>query len=195
MDCFELTDGHLLGCRTDNASSNHSMTRELQSTFEASGIEWPALRMHLPCMAHIIQLALGALISIFGMKRCTKSRDAHERDQQCHDNERIDIRKSQRLRKEGNCRINKVSAMRPGLPKIIEIVCILWYFESPQTDLHKAENSCGIDYADTLSSKRAHWLATIERQHCATSDYRCEDTLELDPGVTWRGLPIMGIHM
>jgi len=39
VDCFELTDGHLVGITIDNASSNYSMTRELQSTLQASGIE------------------------------------------------------------------------------------------------------------------------------------------------------------
>jgi len=119
LDRFELTDGCLLGSTTDDASSNYSMTRELQSTFEASGIEWPVLRNHLPCMAHIIQLALGAFMSSLCVKGRTRSREAHERDQQFGENESIDIRKSQRLRKEGNARINKVSAMRPGIAKII----------------------------------------------------------------------------
>jgi len=36
---FELTDGRLLGILTDNASPDSSMTRELQSTLEESGIE------------------------------------------------------------------------------------------------------------------------------------------------------------
>jgi hypothetical protein len=124
LDRFELTDGHLLGITTDNASSNYSMTRELQSTLEASGIEWPVLRNHIPCMAHIIQLALGAFISSLGVKGRTKSWEAHERDQQFGENESIDIGKSQRLRKEGNARINKVSAMKPSLAKIIEKVRI-----------------------------------------------------------------------
>jgi len=114
----------LLGIPTDNASSNYSITCELQSTLEASGIEWPALRNHIPCMAHIIQLALGAFMSSLGVKGCTKSWEAHERDQQFGENESIDIEQSQRLRKEGNTRINKVSAMRPGLAKIIEKVRI-----------------------------------------------------------------------
>jgi hypothetical protein len=65
-------------------------------------------------MAHIIQLSLGAFMSILREKGCTKSWEAHERDQQFGDNESTDIVKSQRLRKEGNARINKVSAMRPG---------------------------------------------------------------------------------
>jgi hypothetical protein len=101
------------------------MTRELQSTLEASGIDWPALRNHIPCMAHVIQLALGAFMSSLGVKGLTKSWEAHERDQQFGENESIAIGKSQRLRKEGNARINKVSAMRSGLAKIIEKVRIL----------------------------------------------------------------------
>jgi len=124
LDRSELTDGHLLVITTDDASSNYSMTRELQSTLEASGIEWPALRDHIPCMAHVIQLALGAFMSSLGVKGRTKSWEAHERDQQFGENESIDIGKSQRRRKEGNTRINQVSAMRPDLAKIIENVRI-----------------------------------------------------------------------
>jgi hypothetical protein len=96
------------------------MIRELQSTLEASGIEWPAFRNHIPCMAHVIKLALRAFMSSLGVKGCIKSWEAHEHDQQFGENDRIGIGKSQRLRKEGNARINKVSAMRPGVAKIIE---------------------------------------------------------------------------
>jgi len=102
LDRFELTDGHLLGITMDNASTNYSMTRELQSTLEASGIEWAALRNHIPCMVHIIQLALGAFMSSLGVKGRTKSWEAHEHDQQFGENESMDIGKSQRLRNEGN---------------------------------------------------------------------------------------------
>jgi len=87
-------------------------------------IHWPALRNHIPCMAHIIQLALGAFMSSLGVKGHTKSWEAHERDQQFGENESIDIGMSQRLRKEGNARINKVSAMKLGFAKIIEKVHI-----------------------------------------------------------------------
>jgi hypothetical protein len=66
-------------------------------------------------MAHVIQVALGAFMSSLGVKGRTKSWEAHERDQQSGENESIEIGKSQRLRKEGNARIDKVSAMRPGL--------------------------------------------------------------------------------
>jgi len=58
------------------------------------------------------------------LKVRTKSWKAHERNQQCGENETTDIGKSQRLRKEGNARINKVSARRSELAKIIETVPI-----------------------------------------------------------------------
>ena len=124
LDRFELTDSRLLDIMTNNAFSNYSMTHELQSILEASGIEWPSLRNHILCMVHVIQLALGAIMSSLGVKGCAKSWEAHERDQQLGENECIDIRNCQRLRKEDNARINKVSAMRPGLTKIIEKVPI-----------------------------------------------------------------------
>jgi hypothetical protein len=63
-------------------------------------------------------------MSSLGLKGCTKSWEAHEHDQQFGENDCIDIAKSQRLRKEGNARINKVSARRPGVAKIIEKVHI-----------------------------------------------------------------------
>jgi hypothetical protein len=122
LDHFELTHGRLLGITTDNASLHYSNTRELQSTFGASGIEWPALNNHIPYMEQVIQLPFGAWMSSLGAKGLTKSLEAHECDQQFGENESIDIEKSKRFRKEGNARINKVSAMKPGLATIIEKV-------------------------------------------------------------------------
>jgi len=142
LDCLELTDRRFLGITRDNASPNYSMTPELTTTLEASRIEWPTLRNHIPCIMHVIELALGAFMSSLGVKGRTKSWEAHERDQQFGENESTDIRKSQRLRKEGNARINKVLAMRPGLAKIIEKVRISTYSESAETDFHIAENAC-----------------------------------------------------
>jgi len=150
---------------------------------------------HIPCMAHIIQLASGAFMSSLSVKGRTKSWEAHERDQQFGENESIDIGKSQRLRKEGNARINKVSAMKPGLAKIIAKVRISWYFGSPEADLHIAENACCINYADTWSPKRVHWLSKWQSPHCPTSYNGCEDTLELYTGFTGANLPLTGIHL
>jgi hypothetical protein len=46
--------------------------------------------------------------------------------------------------------------MRPGLATIIEKVHISRYFESPEADLHIAENACCINYANAWSPKRVH---------------------------------------
>jgi hypothetical protein len=132
------------------------MTRELQTTLGASGIEWSILRNHITRMAHVIQLALGIFMSSLAVKGRTQSWKAHERDQQFGENDRADIGKSQRLRKKGNARINKESAIGPGLAKIIEKVRISTYFESAETDLHIAENACCVEYADSWTSKRVH---------------------------------------
>jgi hypothetical protein len=124
LDRFEHTDGQLGSIPTHNAFANFLMTPALQSSLEASGIECPALRNHISCMAYVIQLALGAFIISLGVLLHTKSWEAPECHQQFGENESIDIRKSQSLRKEVNARISKVLAMRPGLAKIIEKVCI-----------------------------------------------------------------------
>jgi hypothetical protein len=121
LDRFGLDDGRLLGITTDNASSNYSMTRELQLTLATSGIEWSALRNHIPCMAHVIQLSLGAFMSSLGVKGRTKAWEAHERDEQFGENE-SGTTTTQKLRKLGNARVAKVADMKPGLAKIIEKV-------------------------------------------------------------------------
>ena len=63
-------------------------------------------------------------MSSLGVKGCTKSWKAHERDQKFGDNESIDIGKGQTFWIEGNARINKVWAMKQGLAQIIEKVRI-----------------------------------------------------------------------
>jgi hypothetical protein len=63
-------------------------------------------------------------MSSLGVNGHTRSWEAHEGDQLFGETERIDMRKSQRLRKEGCARINKVLAMRSSFAKIIEKVRI-----------------------------------------------------------------------
>jgi len=132
---LELTEGHLLGITIDNASSDDCMTHELKSTLQAFGIDKSAMRNHIPCIKHIIQFASGAFMSSLSVKARTKSHVAHEHNQQFGENESTDIGKSQRLRREGNARILKVSAMRPGLAKIIENVRISRHFGKKLTFL------------------------------------------------------------
>jgi hypothetical protein len=124
QDCFELTKGLLFCITMDNALSHYLMPCVLQSTLEASVIEQPALRNHIPCMAQVILLASGAFMMRPSVKGRTKSWEAHDRDQQFGKNESINIRNSQRLWEEGIARIDIVSAMRPGLAITIEKVRI-----------------------------------------------------------------------
>jgi len=190
LDRIGLTDGSLLGITIDNTSSNYSISRELQTTLQASGIKWPALRYHIPSMAHVIQLALGAFMSSLGVKGHSKSWEAHESDPQFGENESIDIGKSHRLRREGNARINKLCAMRPGLAKSIENVRISTYFECAETDIQIAENTGCSDYADTWSAKQVHRLTESQCPDRSTTYYGCDDTLEIDTRVSRARLPI-----
>ena len=105
LDRFELTDGRLLGIMTDNASSNYLMTGELQSTLNASGIVWPAMRHHIAYMAHATDVSLGAFKDSLGVIGHLTSWEAHEREQYFGENESTDIGKSQTLRKEGNAAV------------------------------------------------------------------------------------------
>jgi hypothetical protein len=146
-------------------------------------------------VVHAIQLALGEFVSSLGVKGCTKSLEAHERDHQFRENESTDIGNSHRLRKEGNARINMVSPMRPGLAKIIEKVRISAYFETADTDLHIAENACYIDYTDTCLSKRVHWLSNSQCLDCSTTHYGCKETSQLNTAVARVHLLIMLIYM
>ena len=99
---------------------------------------------------------LAAFMISLGVNGRTKPGEAHEGDQQFGENGRTGIGKSQTLRKDGNAKINKVLAMRPGFPKIIENVRISRYFESPEIDFYIPENALGIDYPDTWLSKLLH---------------------------------------
>jgi len=170
------------------------MTWEPQSTIETSGIECPALRIHIPCMAHVIQLGLGAFMSSPGVNGPTQSSEAYERDQQFGKNESTDNGKSQWLRTQGNARINKVLAMRPHLAKIIDKVLISRYVDSPEMLLNIAANAPCIDYTDSWPSKRVHWLSKSQSTNCSTANYGCGDTLEFETGVAWANQPIMWIH-
>jgi len=145
-------------------------------------------------MAHVLQLAICVFLSSLSVKGHPKSWQVHEHDQQFGENESIDIGKSQRLRKEGIAPINNVSAMSSGLAMIFEKVCISRYFESPETNLHIAKNTCCIDYTYTWWSKRLHWLSKSLSLHWGTICYGCEDTLELASGSAWVSLLIARIH-
>jgi len=184
-DCIELTDGRLIGIMNDYCSLNYLITHKLRSMLEASRIEWPALWNHIPCMVHVILLALGAFMISIAFTGHIKSSEAQERNQQFGENDSIDIRKSQRLWNEGNAWMHKVLATRPCFAKIFEKEHNSRNFEYPDTELDIAQNACCIDYADTGLSKWVHWLSKSHSSNRGATHYGCDDTLEFDTGVAW----------
>jgi hypothetical protein len=107
-------------------------------------------------MARVFQLAVGTYTSSLGLEERTTSWEAPERNLQFGETELTDIGKSQGLQKDGDGRINKPSAMRPGLAKIIEKVSISSHCERPETDSHIAANACCIDNTAFWSLKPVH---------------------------------------
>lgn len=59
---YKIDDGRLLGITTDNASSNFTTSDSLQAALKIVGVKWSAFNNHMPCMAHVIQLSLGAFM-------------------------------------------------------------------------------------------------------------------------------------
>ena len=121
--------------------------------------------------------------------------EAHERDHQFGGNDSINIGQSPSLRNESNASIIMMSAMRPCLAKIIQKVRISRYFESPETDHHRAEIACCTDYAATWLLKRVDWLPQSQIRHCGTTYHGYDDMSELDTAVDSASLPIIRIHL
>jgi len=134
-------------------------------------------------------------MSSLGVKGHTKSWESHQRNQQFEENASRHNEKSQRLRKEGNARINKVSAMNADLAKIIEKVCISRYSENSETDHHIAANASCVHYVDTWSSKRVCWLSKTQSTNRKSFYCGCENMVEFKNGVAWASLLITRIHL
>jgi len=195
LDHCKLTDSCFLGIMTGNACSKYLITQELQSTLDASGIETPAMRNHILWMAHCTQLAWGTFMCSHSSNGCKEAWEAHECNPKFGHNARPAIVKSQRLWKDGNARINKVSAMRPGLAKIIGKVHISRHFESPETDLHIAEDAWWIDYAESWWSRRVHWLSKSQSTKRSSTYYGYGHIGEFNIRVASASIPITRIHL
>ena len=120
MRRFDLDGSRILGITTDNASSNYAMARKLQESLAIVGHEWDAARNHVPCMAHVIQLALGAFMSSLGVKGRAKSWAEHERDKQSEQVSRDKGKAKAQASKKS--RIDRVDGLNAGFQKIIEKV-------------------------------------------------------------------------
>jgi len=63
----------ILGFTTDSPSNNQMLTEALNNAWSLLSVEWCQLENHIPCMAHGVQLILGAFMSSIKVK----SRDGH----------------------------------------------------------------------------------------------------------------------
>jgi len=63
----------ILGFTTDSASNNRTLTEALNNGWSLLSVEWCQLENHIPCMAHVVRLILGAFMSSIQVK----SRDSH----------------------------------------------------------------------------------------------------------------------
>ena len=58
----------ILGFTTDSASNNKTLTKALNNAWSSLSVEWNQLENHIPCMAHIVQLILGAFMGSIKVK-------------------------------------------------------------------------------------------------------------------------------
>jgi len=78
---------------------------------------------------------------------------------------------------------------------IIEKVHTSSHFQWPDNGVHRAENACCIDCADTWSSKQVHWLSKCHSTTSSITYYECENTVQLITAVAWPSVPIISIHL
>jgi len=58
----------ILGFTTDSAINNRTLTEALNNPWSLQSVEWCQLENHVPCIAHVVQLILGALMSSIKVK-------------------------------------------------------------------------------------------------------------------------------
>jgi len=63
----------ILGFTTESASNNRTLTEALSNAGSLSSVEWSQFENHIPCIANVIQLILGAFMSSIEVQ----SRDGH----------------------------------------------------------------------------------------------------------------------
>src|SRR5437588_4604079 len=63
----------ILGFTTDSASNNKTVTQALNKALGSLSDEWSLIENHILCMAHVVQLILGAFMSSIKVK----SKDGH----------------------------------------------------------------------------------------------------------------------
>ena len=104
MDRFGHRDSSVRGITTDNASSNYAMVKELYRSMKAMEVDWSAVQNHIPCMAHIIQLALVAFMKSLGIQGRNRSWEDGVRDTLTEE--------YGGKKKMGGCRIAKIEILK-----------------------------------------------------------------------------------
>ena len=76
LECFSITK-HLLYITIDNASNNGIMRKELEELLNNLDINngWSSNSTKIPCLAHMIQLVVKAILGAFNIKPTTKDLD------------------------------------------------------------------------------------------------------------------------
>ena len=64
---YGIQDG-ILGFTTDSARNNGTLTQVLNNAWSLLSVEWCQLENHIACMAHVVQLILGACMSSIKVK-------------------------------------------------------------------------------------------------------------------------------
>jgi hypothetical protein len=90
------------------------MAKFLQSSLKTIDIDWSAAKNHIPCMAHVIQLALDAFMDALGVKGRQKCWEEQER-------ERLTEGGTKKGRR-GIARVDRIIRMKSGFGKIMEKV-------------------------------------------------------------------------
>ena len=69
LECFDITK-RLLCITTDNAGNNGTMRKELEELLNNLDINssWSSDSTKIPCLAHVIQLVVKAILSAFDIK-------------------------------------------------------------------------------------------------------------------------------
>jgi hypothetical protein len=61
-------EDRLLGFTSDSASNNNTLTKSLMDALDQLSIDWNCQQNHIPCMAHVVQLILGAFMEELKIK-------------------------------------------------------------------------------------------------------------------------------
>jgi hypothetical protein len=78
---YGISDGRFQGITTDNCGSNFTMSEEIEKTLRIMGREWSSANNHVRCMAHVIQLSLGAFMSKLKIRGRESWYEEAQRDQ------------------------------------------------------------------------------------------------------------------